>query len=345
MFKMTSVATSTLKRAALIGSAAVLAVTFANVPTPTRAASAVVGGFRATCDSFSVNVAVTGVDNEVNGQDRIRYQVIDSANKKLYLEDATRPVGVTAGNNVVGINYNDDGVQDGLPTVNPIRFQVLDLDVNGAVKGIVFEGTYNAECLPAGATAPLFSGEYIPPDNGRAVINVTTPILLAPGGQQIQNLVVEGGKNFIVSYKSPDGAYVAIFIGSSDLVWVATSAVTVNLATLPVKPNRVENFFQAPAGATAIVVGTTVPGTPAPLVLPPGTVGGITTVYNLRLRALPNTTSAIITRLPFRSEVIVFGKDASGRFYKVSYNNAIGWVSSTYIRLNGATKANLPVTN
>jgi uncharacterized protein YraI len=86
-----------------------------------------------------------------------------------------------------------------------------------------------------------------------------------------------------------------------------------------------------------VFTATPIPG------LPPTNVSAQIRVYRLRLRALPTTSSAILASIPNRTFVPVYGKDVTSRWVKVVYNNIFGWVSVAYVRLNGATLAQLPI--
>ncbi|MBX3086198.1 MAG: hypothetical protein KF716_31470 [Anaerolineae bacterium] len=319
---------------------AALIVTTLPAVTPVSAATAVVGRFYATCSTFSVDLAVNGTGDDGGGLDKFRYQITDGNNKKLYLEDATRPVNNTQGRVVVGVAYDADGVVDGPPTKNPIRLTIIDLNNAGAIVGTLFTASYDAECLPASGTA-TFHGNFQPPARFHAQINVTTPLLLTPGGAQINNLVAEAGKDFIAVYKSADSQYISIFVGSSNLPWIATGAATVDIANLPVQPTRIETVTVVPiATPFPVVIGT---ATPIPGgVLPPTNVSAYVRV-RLRLRQQPSTLALILLTIPARTYVPVYGRDFSGVFIKVGYNGLIGWVAVSYTRLSGATLSQLPI--
>ena len=313
--------------------------------TPARAATAIVGRFYATCANFSVDLAVNGTGDDGGGLDKFRYQITDGNNKQLYTEDATRPINNTQGRVVVGVPYDGDGVIDGPPTKNPIRLSIIDLNNVNAIVGTLFTATYDAECLSASGTA-TFRGNFQPPAQFRARINVTTPLLVSPGGGQINSLVAEAGKEFIAVYKSADSQFISIFVGSSNLPWIATGAASVDIVNIPVQPTRIETYFPpyVPGVPTAtpfpVVIGT---ATPIPGgVLPPSNVSAYVRV-RLRLRAQPSTTAAILLTIPARTYVPVYGRDFSGTFIKVGYNGLIGWVAVSYTRLNNSTLAQLPI--
>src|SRR5215212_12078682 len=100
---------------------------------PAHAATASIGQYFASCNFFSVEVAVTGNINDGNNVDRVRYLVTDGNGKKLYQEDATRSIGVTGGSAVMNLGYDADGVADGPPGKNPVTFAALELDANNNI--------------------------------------------------------------------------------------------------------------------------------------------------------------------------------------------------------------------
>lgn len=59
----------------------------------------------------------------------------------------------------------------------------------------------------------------------------------------------------------------------------------------------------------------------------------------LNLRLQPSSSSKIVTAIPKNSEVIVIGKENNG-FYKVKYNNKIGYASSKWISFNKPQSVN-----
>jgi hypothetical protein len=322
---------------------ALLIVTTLPAVTPARAATGIVGRFYATCNTFSVDLAVNGTTDDGGGLDKFRYQITDGNNKKLYLEDATRPINNTQGRVVVGVSYDADGVIDGQPGKNPIRLTIIDLNNASAVVGTMFTATYDAACLGASGGA-TFAGNFQPPANFRARINATTPLLSAPGGAQINSLVAEAGKEFIAVYKSADSQFISIFVGSSDLPWIATGAASVDIVNIPVQPTRIETVF-APVNPNLPTPFPVVIGTATPIpggVLPPSEVSAYVRV-RLRLRAQPSLTAPILLTIPARTYVPVYGRDFSGTFIKVGYNGLIGWVAVSYTRLSNATIATLPI--
>src|SRR5882672_755778 len=103
-----------LYRKTLLKVAVALVLVAAIIPAlvPAYAATAAVGGFYAGCGNFSVDVAVSGTTNDGNNVDKFRYLITDGNGKKLYQEDATRPINTTQGSVVVNLSYDADGVAD-----------------------------------------------------------------------------------------------------------------------------------------------------------------------------------------------------------------------------------------
>jgi hypothetical protein len=324
----------------------------ASIPlaTPAMAATAIIGRFYATCSSFAVDAAVNGNTDDGSGLDRFRYLISDNTGKKLYSEDATRPINNTQGRVVTNVSYDADGIADGPPIQNPIKLQIIDLNNVGAVIGTIFQMSYDAKCLPASGSA-TFAGEFQPPALFKARINVTTPLLVGPGGAQIGSLVAEAGKEFIAVYKSADSLFISIFVGGSDLPWIVAGAAGVDLAGLPVQPTRIETAGAVvggvpPGAPTAtpfpgvIIIGTP---TPVPVVLlPPSAITAFVRT-RLRLRALPNTRAAVLLTIPTRAIVPVYGRSADNIWVKVGYNGRIGWVAVRFVRLSGAQLFEIPV--
>jgi hypothetical protein len=312
---------------------------------PVQAATAIVGRFYATCGTFAVDLAVNGTADDGGGQDRFRFLITDGNNKKLYSEDSTRPINVTRGSVVTNVSFDGDGVFDGGPGKNPIKFEVIDLNNAGAQIGVIASMSYDAQCLPASGQA-TFAGDFQPPARFKARINVTTPLLNAPGGAQIGSLVAEAGKEFIAVYRSADGQWISIYVGSSDLPWIAAGAASVDLINLPIQPNRVDSPAPVVVLPTPFPIVTAIP-TPIVIVtpiagIPPTTVSALVRT-RLRLRQFPSNTAPILTVIPSRTYVPVYGKDASQRFVKVIYNGLFGWVAVRYVTLNGATLNQLPI--
>lgn len=306
--------------------ALVLAVVTLYTAAPAQAVSTAIGVFYADCARFSVDVAVTGTTDDGGGFDKFRYVVLDGSGKVLYLEDASRRVGVTAGSLVINFNYTG-----GQPAANPIRFQVQDLDGNNNVTAVLKEQSYDAKCRPASGTASS-NRDFRPPNFLFATILTTTPLYSGPGRDRL-SLNVEAGKVHIAVYRSLDSQWIAIDVGGNDLVWVPVTAVQVELARLGPPPTRID--LANPAIPTA-------PGVPGGTIPSPTGVTALTTVL-LRFRTLPTTASEIIDRIPPDTEVPVLGSSFNRRWIKVIYNGVPGWVSASFVLLSSGTVRQLPV--
>ncbi len=291
--------------------------------TPAKAAGAGVGAFYAGCGNFSVDVNVAGTGNDGNNLDKFRYLVVDGNGKKLYSEDASRPVGQNATSIVVNLSYDADGVFDGGPGKNPISFLVQDLDGNNNPGAWLFQATYDASCLTASG-APMFSGIFKPPTTLYGTITATTPLYQRPGKDQL-TLSVAQGKEHLVIYRTLDKKWVSLFVGGNDIVWVPASSVAVNLALVALDPVRVDGGTLAPSTATARASG------------------GATVTVNLRLRSAPTFTTNTLATIPSKTTVPVLGRNSTGIFLKVTYNGQIGWISARYTDLTTAQINALPV--
>src|SRR5688500_7444059 len=94
-----------------------------------KATSTAIGSFYGGCNSFSVDVAVTGSQDNGGGMDRFRFTVTDGSNNVLYTEDASVKVGTTVGSQAVNLLYTR------FASTNPIRFAVVELDNAGNAAG------------------------------------------------------------------------------------------------------------------------------------------------------------------------------------------------------------------
>lgn len=320
----------------------VTAVVLSALPwaAPAQAVGAAVGRFWATCGMFSVDVAVTGSFNDGNNLDRFRYRVSDGTNKKLYQEDATRPIGVTFGSLVVNMSLDADGF-DGFPSANPIKFQVLEVDGAGNELGVIQYASFDAPCLPASGSATQTEA-FRPPFfmKGRFVSN--SALYQSPAGAVIPGLTVLAGKEHFAVYRSADSAWVQIDVGGPELPWVPVAAMPVDVSKLNTPPTRID-LSDPTRVNTVTIVGTPVnPGTV--VIVPGGVATGITKAnIRARLRALPTTRSEILALIPARTPLAIFGRDASGVWIKVNYLDAQGWISRSLITLQNVRLEDLPV--
>jgi len=273
---------------------------------------------------------VSGTNNDGNNLDKFRYLVTDGNGKKLYQEDATRQINTTQGSVVVNLSYDADGVADGGPAKNPIQFSVIDLDGNNVPIATIQSVSYQAPCLPVSGGANR-SGVFRPPKNVVGTIVTTTPLFQTPGGGQL-NLTANVGANHQIVYRTPDSAWIAIFVGGNDIVWIPASTIRANLGTVAVVPSRIDlsSLF----------------GTGGPSSGPTNAPGGVTArvlVRALRMRAGPSTSAAVVTVIPLNTYLPILGRNARRTYLKVNYNGTVGWVSVFYVRVTGARIIDLPV--
>ncbi len=294
--------------------------------SPAHAATAAIGASYAGCGNFSVDVAVSGNNNDGNNVDKFRYLISDGNGKKLYQEDATRPINTTQGSLVVNLSYDADGVADGGPGKNPITFSVIDLDGNNNPVATLQSVTYQAPCLAVSGIANR-SGVFKPPKNVIGTITADTPLYQGPNSGPL-NLAARVGANHQVVYRTPDSAWVAIFVGGNDLVWIPASTISADLNSVAVQPTRIDLSSLVGSGGSSV---------------PAGGVTARVLVTALRLRAGPSTATQILTVIPFNTVVPVLGRNARSTYVKVDFNGTVGWISVFFVRITGARVATLPV--
>jgi len=299
--------------------------------SPARAATAAVGRFYATCGYFSVDVAVSGINNDKNGTDLFRYQVTDATGKVLYLENAARAINTTQGSLVINMPYTTLP-----PTKNPIQFAVVDLDGNSNPGAFLYEVRFDAQCLSASGNTNR-SGDFLPPQFLKVSFKAASAIYTAPGAGQVNNITIAAGKEYYAVYRSGDGQWVQIGIGGSDLFWVPSAVLNVDLNRLNTPPNHIDmskpDVLQTPG-----IVATPF-GTPIPI---QGGIVATTSVY-LRFRDQPSVRSTILDVIPPNFSVAVVGTNSNRSYIKVVYNGVQGWISSRFITLTGAFLNQLPI--
>jgi hypothetical protein len=303
---------------------ALLATTslFAPIATPVQAASmAALRGFHASCGHFSVDVTVTGVTNDQDGWDRFRFQVVDGAGQVLFREDSARWVGRSDRAWVVHMPYAK-GVE---PAANPIRFQVIDLDVLARPVGVVTEQRAESACFAGGK--PTSRLEALLPEGVTGRMLTESALYTDPNGAALA-LTVERGREFTALYVSPDRLWTAIYVGGDNLVWVRSRDIDLGAAAgrLVSPPVTLDPSQQ--------VSGVVIP-------LPPVSTARVN--YTLRLRQGPSTQFATITRIPSRTVIAVYGRTADSRWILVSYNGLGGWVASRFVSLIDLPLRQLPI--
>lgn len=98
---------------------------------------------------------------------------------------------------------------------------------------------------------------------------------------------------------------------------------------------KVLGTFAAGAAIAASVqtVALAAPGDPSTLTSRSATTGTVTADV-LNVRANPNTSSSIIGTLKQNTKVSIV--EISSGWYKISFNNSTGWISSDYVKLDSA---------
>ena len=124
--------------------------------------------------------------------------------------------------------------------------------------------------------------------------------------------------------------------GDSDGTYTCASLTTAGIVMLT------NSSLAAPTPAPVVVTTTGTPGTP--VAAGTGTpaaavaIGGVgncslTTNKIVRLRADANTTSTVLTRLPYNTTWKVTGRVAG--WYQIIWTNKQGWVSDQFVRATG----------
>lgn len=308
-----------MRKLVIIAIAAVLvAVSF--TPAPAQASTmATISAFHATCTHFSVDVTVTGRTNDQEGWDRFRFLVTDGTGQTLYREDSARQVGATDRATVVNIPYMS-GRQ---PARDPIRFSVIDLDILGRPVAVQQQIEINSACfavaspttrlidlLPMGIEGPMLSD---------------TLLYIEPGGAALE-LRVTRGHPFTALYRTFDNAWVALYVGGENLVWVRAETIDVDVTRLAVRPGRVDGSQQ--------VTGAVIPGLP---------LATARMNFTLNFRIAPSINAPRIGRIPWQTLVPVYGRSADSQWILVQYNGLGGWVAARYVRLFDLPLSRLPV--
>lgn len=320
------------RKSVLLGILTVIVATLA-VGLPTRPALAVpmatINAFHATCTHFSVDVAVAGLTDDQAGFDRFRYLVTDGLGNTLYEENSARMVGASDRAVAVGLSY----AAGAAPEADPVTFAVVDLDVLGRPVGVRQETVLNNVCAveraagtdetssarAAGLAALLPTGVV-----GHLVEETT--LYTDPDGDALA-VTLERGRELTALFTSVDHRWIAVYVGGENLVWVMAPAIDVEPGLLDVQPQQIDRSQQV-SGA----------------VLPPGfPVATARTRYVLNFRTAPSTSALRLGRIPWRTEVPVYGRSADSQWLLVTYNGVSGWASARYVTLFGLTLSQLPV--
>ncbi len=99
--------------------------------------------------------------------------------------------------------------------------------------------------------------------------------------------------------------------------------------------------FVTVSGAGSVPVSGSTPVVNQPS--PTGII--VTTVATVNLRSQPNTSGAILDKIPFRGTAQVVGRNANNSWWEVNYNGLTGWVSSTWAHIPpGTATSQIPIT-
>lgn len=315
---------SVRKALALVLVAAIVVLALPTAPSYAAFAPAI-SAFHATCSTFSVNFALAGVNNDANGFDRVRYEITDGTGKLLYREDSVRMVNpnmpVEAG--VTGLSYDADGVAEGAPLANPIRFTIIDTDMFQRPVRKLAEIAFESACLAPVSRADYFAS--LLPVGLPATLKAQTALYPMPGGAPLA-LTVEGGRTFTAIYRSNDNGWIGIYVGGENLVWVPANAAEVNLNGLRILPTQIDRSQQA--------TGAVIPTVP---------VATAIALYTVNMRSLPATSGKILAKVRYQEAVAVYGRSANSAWILITYNGISGWVASRFMRLNETRLSALPV--
>ena len=287
---------------------------FATTSNPVSAAGGTrVAQFYANCKDFSVDVDVLGVTNDSNGLDQFRYVISDGRGQPLYLENATRPVGTLIGHVVFNAHYLIT-----YPSVNPITFQVIDLDIAGKPVKVLAQASYDALCLPASGRATQ-SGLFPAPESFNVSARVATPLYDGPKGQRI-SLSTAANQNWLGVYQSADSQWVGVYTDGAELAWLPSKDVSSNYALLPVKRGIIETNGQG---------------------------NGITIrpLSDIHVRNAPSINAESIGRAPANVIFQVLGRSADGAWIQIVFNNGHGWIANAFACLMNGEVFNLPVVS
>src|SRR5947207_4299000 len=96
-----------MKRSWILKIVVAMLTLFAILPAKSsvHASATAIGLFYGGCGNFSVDMAVTGTEDDGGGMDHSRIKVTDALGAVLYQEDFQIPVGHTVGSQVYNLAY------------------------------------------------------------------------------------------------------------------------------------------------------------------------------------------------------------------------------------------------
>jgi uncharacterized protein YgiM (DUF1202 family) len=193
-------------------------------------------------------------------------------------------------------------VQNGTYLVNSAQIgnqQAINLGITQAVDVFAIQAS--------GATQTVFNNAI------KVCLQGTGPMFFLDANQSPRQLVQLTATS--------DGGYVCGSVSTAGTVLLTNSAPAVS----------------APAAAVGTpVTGTPVAGTPAAPTGPTTVLNAckVTTTKIVRLREESNTTSKILTRLPYNTTWTVTEKTTG--WYRIIWKDTQGWVSADFVRTQGS---------
>lgn len=275
--------------------------------------------FQASCSAFSVDVTVQGLTNDQDGFDRFRYQVTDGAGNLLYQEDSARQVGVSDRAFVVSLPY----VHGTVAVQNPIRFEVIDLDILARPMNTVITSVTESLCFAD--ASPEFRLAQLLAEGIKGFTSAEAALYSAPHTDPLP-LSLPAKRELTALYRSVDGQWAAVYVGGESLVWVRALDFEVDWGALRVMPTQLDGSQQ--------VSGVVLPGVP---------LATARLRYTLNLRLGPGTNFQRIGKIPYRTIVPVYGRSGNSGWVLISYRGVTGWISSAYITLEGTPLNLLPI--
>ena len=155
------------------------------------------------------------------------------------------------------------------------------------------------------------------------------------------------GGNYVLQVRADDGVRVFVngvlvinqFGGSTGQTYTA------NL-TLPTGQNSFQVEFVEFSGDAFLDFQLSQPNAPTAVPQQPQQPTGATatvTAFRLNVRAQPNPSATVLTRINRFETYPVTGRNASGTWYQISMSGQPGWVSGTYVTISNG--ANVPITD
>ena len=229
------------------------------------------------------------------------------------------------------VDYNNV-VIDTMST--PKAGQVLSVDLNLTAGSHYFQVDYRELAGNASITATLerLDGQNKPgtgapslPATPSAYVNASSLRVRSGPGTEYTILSVKSQYTVVnLIGRNGDAAWVKVTLPDGSQGWMSAAylVANVNLTTLPVATGEVPSVPQTPTQ---------------------GQLSGVVTAYALNVRSGPSTDYTIIGRLVLFTPVQMIGRNEAATWVKIRRTNGeLGWVSATYISMDGMITA-LPI--